>query len=162
MSQNFNVTKKNKTDNWITPAWIIDKIGISDLDPSGYRHSDKGILVETARKYYFIEDDGLNKQWAGTVFLNPPYSQNKLWMAKMSEHNNGIVLIFARTETKFFQNYVKNATGINFLKRRVKFIDEYGNIRSNGNAPSCLIAYGENNYQRIKNIEGIYCRIDNK
>jgi phage N-6-adenine-methyltransferase len=160
MSQNFNVTKKNKTDSWVTPKWIIDKIGLSDLDPSGYRHPEKGILVETARKYYFIEDDGLNKEWVGTVFLNPPYSQNKLWMAKMAAHNNGIVLIFARTETIFFQDYVKNATGINFLKRRVKFIDEHGNIRSNGNAPSCLIAYSEENYKRIKNIEGIYCRID--
>jgi hypothetical protein len=162
MSKNFNLPQPNKNDSWVTPQYIVDAIGISDLDPCGYFHPTKGIIIQTARNYYFEQDDGLSKEWFGNVFLNPPYSQNKLWMEKMAKYNNGIVLIFARTETKFFQNYVKNATGINFLKRRVKFLDSEGIIRGNGNAPSCLIAYGENNYNRIKNIEGICCRVENK
>jgi hypothetical protein len=32
--------------------------------------------------------------------------------------------------------------------------------KGNGNAPSCLIAWGEEAYQRIKKIDGIYVRLD--
>lgn len=46
------------------------------------------------------------------------------------------------------------------IKGRIKFLNENGIEGGPANAASCLIAWGEDNYQRLKNIEGIYCRID--
>jgi len=150
---------KNNTDIWITPQWIIDAIGVSTLDPCGWLVDGKPI-VQTAINYFTEDVDGLKQEWFGDVFVNFPYSQSKEWMEKSSKHNNGIVLCFARTETKAWQNNVKNATGMNFINKRISFLDKDGKEKTNGNAPSVLIAWGEENYKRIKNIDGIYVRLD--
>lgn len=166
MSSNFNLPQPNKSDCWATPSEIINKIGISHLDPCGYKHPEKGILTKTAENYFFIEDDGLSKEWDyESVFVNFPYSESKKWMDKCSEEYKKykcqiIVLCFARVETRAIQNNLNFATGINLINKRIKFIDSDGNIKGNGNAPSMLIAYGESAYNRIKNIQGIYCRVD--
>jgi phage N-6-adenine-methyltransferase len=156
-----------ETNTWITPKWVIDKIGISDLDPCGWLPSGNAI-TETAHRYYTKETDGLRQPWAcdyKTIFVNFPYSDSYKWLKKCHEEAAKgaeiIVLCFARTETKAWAHFVKSATGINFITRRIKFLTGEGIEKTNGNAPSCLIAWGENAYTRIKNIDGIYVRIDN-
>lgn len=163
MSLHFNSTnplgpKHTKSQVWCTPPYIIAKLGgsnVFDLDPcQSFERA-----TETAKLYYFENNDGLNKEWFGNVFCNPPYNDLGSWLKKMSEHKNGIVLCFARTDTKAWE-YVKTATGINFIKGRIKFLNEKGEGNQPANAASCLIAWGEENYQRIKNIDGLYVRID--
>lgn len=44
------------TDVWITPQWIIDKIGVSTLDPCGFLKEDGNPIVQTALNY-FTEND---------------------------------------------------------------------------------------------------------
>lgn len=82
------------------------------------------------------------------IWMNPPYG-NKTgeWLKKLSEYGNGIALIFARTETKMFFDYIwPKADAIMFLKGRLKFYNVDGTIGNNtAGAPSCLIAYGNNN-----------------
>jgi len=81
---------------------------------------------------------------------------------KKESFSNIIVLCFARCETQAWQKYVRNyATGLNLINRRISFLNSSGVEQSNGNAPSCLIAYGENAYERIKNVDGIILRQDN-
>jgi len=147
------------TDTWITPKWVIDLIGLSDLDPCGWTPNGEP-FTETAHRYFTEEVDGLSQPWEGSVFVNFPYSQAYEWMKRCSEHNNGIVLCFARTETKAWQENVKNATGMVFINKRIKFLTGEGVEKSNGNAPSVLIAWGEDNYQRIKRVPGFAVRMD--
>ena len=45
---------------------------------------------------------------------------------------------------------------------KVKFLNEKGEGNQPANAASCLIAWGEENYKRIKNIDGLYVKIDNE
>lgn len=53
------------------------------------------------------------------------------------------------------------------MAKRISFLNQDGEAKnekgqkSNGNAPSCLVAWGEENYARIKKVDGIYLRIDN-
>lgn len=151
-----------QTDIWLTPPHIIEGMGgweVFDLDPCAWL-PEGSPLVRTAKNFFTEEMDGLSKQWYGNVFCNYPYSQSDVWMRKMAEHGNGVVLCFCRTETKAFQNNIKSATGMNLIKGRLKFLTADGKISGTANAPSCLIAWGEENYNRIKNIPGIYCRID--
>ena len=68
-------------------------------------------------------------------------------MRKMAEHvkngGAGIAFIFARTDTKYWQQYVfPVASGILWLEGRVKFCDPNGRPgKYPAPAPSALIAY---------------------
>jgi len=112
---------------------------------------------DTAKHHHTIEDDGLSKDWGNSrVFMNPPYgSQTSKWMKKLSEHGNGIALIFARTETRLFFDYIWNkAHAILFLKGRLSFYNVDGTKgNSNAGAPSCLVAYNQENSKILWNTD---------
>ncbi len=136
-------------DEWLTPPEIIEKIGVFDLDPC----SSIDRPWNTAKKHYTIKDNGLIAPWIGRIWCNPPYGNNThRWLQKLSEHGNGIALIFARTETKMFFKYVwDKADGIFFFNGRLTFYHSDGTkAKSNGGAPSCLVAYGNNNVLSIE------------
>lgn len=153
---------KTKTDVWITPPWIIEGFGADyfDLDPCAHLPNGEPI-VKTAKHYYTKEQDGLKQDWFGNVFVNFPYSQAREWLAKCADEyakgnaRNIVVLCFVRSETKAWQDYVKYATGINLLAKRIKFLDSSGIEKGNGNAPSCLIAFGNDAYYKLFNFKGI-------
>lgn len=161
------------TDTWLTPQWIIDAIGPFDLDPCGfYSPQHNGPVVKTANHYFTENDDGLKQSWnlfpdkePQMIFVNYPYSDGKKWMEKVKKEYvpnkvEIIVLNFVRSETVAWQKNVKDATGINLINKRIKFLDSTGIERGNGNAPSALIAFGENAYERIKNVDGILLKLD--
>ena len=103
------------------------------------------------------------QKWVGRVWLNPPYgTQTATWLAKMVLHGNGIALIFARTETKMFFNYVwGEADALFFFKGRLKFYHSNGTKGGTAGAPSVLIAYGDNNARILKNchLKGEYIQL---
>jgi hypothetical protein len=136
-------------DEWLTPPDIIRALGDFDLDPCA------PVIRpwEMAKIHYTIQDDGLSKPWHGRVWCNPPYgSETGKWLKKMSEHGNGVALIFARTETgNFFQYIWPCASGIMFLRGRLVFHHADGAKPSNSaGAPSCLIAYGNHNAKVLR------------
>lgn len=63
------------------------------------------------------------------------------------EHGNAIVLIFSRTETRMFFDYIWNcADAVLFLKGRLTFYHASGQQGNNvAGAASVLIAYGKDN-----------------
>lgn len=64
----------------------------------------------------------------------------------MAEHENGIALIFARTETRAFFDFVwDHANALLFLKGRLRFHKPDGSIGGTAGSPSVLIAYGSQN-----------------
>jgi hypothetical protein len=136
-------------DEWLTPPELIKQLGEFDLDPCAP-------VVRpwpTAKQHYTIDDNGLLLEWNGRVWLNPPYNRYHLpeWLQKMALHNNGILLMFARTETVYFQDHVfEKADSIFFLKGRLTFYDVNGKkAPANGGAPSILAAYGERNVDAL-------------
>ena len=136
-------------DEWLTPPSIIEALGSFDLDPCAPISPPWNLFPTT----YTIEDNGLKQQWSGRVFMNPPYGkQTGLWLEKLTEHGNGIALIFARTETKMFFDHVwKKADAVFFFDGRLFFHHVDGTkAKSNSGAPSCLVAYGKNNVESIE------------
>ncbi|MFA5942300.1 MAG: DNA N-6-adenine-methyltransferase [Candidatus Paceibacterota bacterium] len=148
MNTSFERVVTGKAE-WLTPPEIINALGNFDLDPCApvIRPWDM------AKTHYTICDDGLSKPWHGRVWCNPPYgSEAGKWLKKLSEHGNGIALIFARTETGNFFHYIwPCASGIMFLHGRLVFYHVDGTKPTNSaGAPSCLIAYGELNAQVLR------------
>ncbi len=137
------------TDVWLTPPALIKALGEFDLDPCASLDRP----WDTAKHHYTIEDDGLKQEWFGRVWCNPPYGPKMApFLDKMVNHGDGIVLIFARTETKAFFDYVwDKADAILFLKGRLKFHKPNGEVGGTAGSPSVLIAYGKENVEALRN-----------
>jgi phage N-6-adenine-methyltransferase len=137
------------TDTWLTPPEIIKDLGPFDLDPC----TPEIMPWKTAKRRYTKQDDGLNQEWCGRVWLNPPYSREVVkWLEKLAAHGNGIALVFARTETDwFFKTVWEKADALLFLKGRIHFHTADGyRAKGNAGAPSVLIAYGEYNVAALE------------
>ena len=152
MDSSFDRVSDGK-DEWLTPPSILKPLGKFDLDPCfPVSYPWPELKPETT---YTIHDDGLNREWKGRVWCNPPYgNQTGKWLKKLAEHGDGIAFVFARTETKMFHEHVfGKASGIFFLKGRVKFYNSDGTAPKNtAGAPSCLIAYGEENAKLLREL----------
>ena len=152
------------THDWLTPPWVLTPLGAFDLDPCASQFQP----WRTAETQFTIEDDGLARDWQGRVWCNPPYGDKaEKFLKRMSEHRNGIVLIFARTETKAFQKYCfERADAMLFLNKRVQFCLPDGTLPKKGGAgaPSVLIAYGQSNVQALRdsNLGGYIVELENK
>jgi hypothetical protein len=87
------------------------------------------------------------------VYCNPPYGQEtEAWLKKMSNHRCGIALIFARTETSTWMNFVwPLAHSIFFFDGRLFFHHADGTRgKSNAGGPSALISYSNADTQAIR------------
>lgn len=153
----------NKSVDWYTPPWIFECMGITwDLDPC---QPPEGIPWIPTLCRYSLAENGLTAPWFGRVWLNPPYGKHTgNWLAKMHEHRNGIALVFARTDTYWFHDYVAKADAILFLKGRIAFVDGLG-VTGGGGAGcgSMLIAWGEQNVAVLHGMADlgmIHLRID--
>lgn len=142
MNVSFERGKKTSVE-WLTPPELVKKLGEFDLDPCTPIHPP----FVHAKTNFNINDNGLQKEWFGRVYMNPPYGKGmEFWIEKLKNHNNGIALIFARTETKCFFNHIwDDADAVLFVKGRIKFYNIDGEQKGTPGAPSVFIAYGKEN-----------------
>jgi len=145
----LNKTRKvmfsSKSDEWGTPQSFFDKLNKRfkfTLDPCATHENHK------CNKYYTKEDDGLSKSWKGeTVFVNPPYGDIKRWVKKCyDEYFLGetmvVVLIPARTDTKYWHEYIMEAASeIQLVKGRLKF-ENGENKQNSAPFPSAVVVFG--------------------
>ena len=128
MSLNQGMMTSN-SDEWTTPSALfraLDRRFGFELDPAA---TEENALCPM----FFTEvENGLVKSWKPwRVFVNPPYSHVADWMWKcMDEAEKGCPLICAlipaRTDTRWWHDFVKTADLIHFLKGRLKFGDGAG------------------------------------
>tara|TARA_R100001369_G_scaffold55316_1_gene82222 strand:+ start:624 stop:1061 length:438 start_codon:yes stop_codon:yes gene_type:complete len=131
------------TDLWSTPQDFFNKYNKAynfDLDVCATKDNAK------CNKYYTIEDDGLDQDWKGTVWMNPPYGREiGKWMKKASEsYGKGkaksiVCLVPSRTDTKWWHDYAMQGK-ITFIKGRLKF----GNATNSAPFPSAIVVFGKN------------------
>ena len=126
---------KGETDTWLTPLDLIRPLGVFDLDPCGES------FHKTAKTIY--TEGGLNKDWFGRVWLNPPYSEVEKWLDRLVEHGSGIALVFARMDVKWAHKILPQATSVFFPKGRLYFLTKELKIKGNAGAPSMFISFGE-------------------
>lgn len=131
----------SKTNEWGTPQDLFDKLNAEftfTLDPCASKDNHK------CDRYFTKDQDGLIRKWQGeTVFMNPPYGrQIGLWMSKAYDEAliagvTVVCLIPARTDTKYWHNYVMKAHEIRFIKGRLCFNDGEGRAPF----PSAIIVF---------------------
>jgi hypothetical protein len=148
------------SDEWLTPPEIIQDLGPFDLDPC----SPIERPWDTAKKHYTFNENGLLMPWEGFVWCNPPYGQQTgRWLERMAMHNNGIALIFARTETDMFFRWVwESASSVRFIEGRLYFHYVDGSkAKANAGGPSVLIGFGKEADKRLNDssIKGKYVKL---
>ena len=136
-----HVSHNSGENEWYTPKEYIDAarkvMGTIDLDPATSETANKTV---NAIEIYTIDDNGLEKEWGGNVWLNPPYSSDLIgkFATKLvdsytqGEVQQAIVMVNNATETQWFNTIIDVADAVVFPKGRIKFVDAQGNI---GNAP---------------------------
>jgi len=125
-----HVANNSGNNEWYTPAEFIEAarsvMGIIDLDPAS---SDQANETVKAVRYYTKETDGLLQEWAGNVWMNPPFAGELIGRfadklvdsVQIGKVQQGIVLVNNATETTWFGKIIGVASAIVFPSSRVKF-----------------------------------------
>jgi site-specific DNA-methyltransferase (adenine-specific) len=140
----------SKTGNWETPQEFFDKLnwrfGPFDLDPCASASTAK------SAKFFTEQDDGLTQEWSGhTAFVNPPYGRGiEKWIKKAyeesrKENTKVVMLLPARTDTKYWHQYVMRAEEVYFIKGRLKF----GDSENSAPFPSAVVVFDGTNQPQI-------------
>ena len=136
---NANVMFSSASDLWSTPQDFFDA-----LDAEFHFTLDPCCTHENAKcaKHYTKEDNGLALSWANeTVFCNPPYGRElPKWVRKCyeeSERATVVMLIPARTDTRWFHDYIYGRAEIRFVRGRLKF----GNAKNSAPFPSMVVIF---------------------
>lgn len=145
MSGFTHETSAGGSPDWYTPPGIFAALGLRfALDPCA---PTGGLSWIPADRFISLPDDGLSADWSGCVWLNPPYgAETAAWIGKLSEHGNGLALVFARTDTRWWQSAVRRASAVCFIAGRVRFVAARsfeGKEAPGPAAPSALVAFGE-------------------
>jgi site-specific DNA-methyltransferase (adenine-specific) len=135
----------SKKMDWCTPNDFFTKLNNEfhfTLDAAASKANAK------CDSFYTQEDDALSKDWEGeTVFVNPPYGREiGDWVKKAYEESRKpntvvVMLIPARTDTKYFHEYIIGKSDIRFLKGRLKFEYEDGSGAWAAPFPSMVVIF---------------------
>jgi hypothetical protein len=130
------------SDEYYTPEWIPAAISGFDLDPCA------GPIASHAKVNWRLpKEDGLVLPWFGCVWCNPPYSDLYKWLAKFTEHGNGVLCVNCRADTHWFQDLIANGDGLLVLRGRVQFIS--GKTSKRATVGTALVAYGSSARRRL-------------
>lgn len=130
-----HVANNSGNNEWYTPAEFCESARLVmneiTLDPASCKMANKQVK---AMKFFTAEQDGLTKNWHGSVWLNPPYGQPLIadFCKKMIDEwrsgrvNHAIVLVNNATETGWFQSLLSECTAVCFKAGRIRFLDSDG------------------------------------
>lgn len=125
----------SNTDSWATPQDTFDA-----LDKEFHFELDVCASPENAKcaRYFTKEQDGLKQNWGGvTCWMNPPYGKEiGKWVEKAS-HHNVVCLLPARTDTRWFHDFIYNKAEIRFIRGRLKF----GGQKNSAPFPSMAVVF---------------------
>jgi len=130
----------SKNNEWTTPSELyesLNRLFNFTLDPCCTKDNAK------CERHFTIAEDGLSQDWSkDRVYMNPPYGrQIGGWIEKAyKESLKGAIvvcLIPARTDTKYWHNYIFGKAQVFFLRGRVKF----GDGKNSAPFPSAIVIY---------------------
>lgn len=126
--KNLKVHFSSQHDNWKTPEEFYEKLNEEfnfDYDPCPLNSTF----------------DGLEQEWGGVNFVNPPYSKIANWCKKAFEEaqkgKTVVMLIPSRTDTRYWHDYIMKAKEIRFIKGRLKF----NGSKNSAPFPSAVIVF---------------------
>lgn len=129
-------------EEWTTPRWLFDQLDAEFHFTLDAAATDDNHLC---REYFTKTHDALQYAWMDRFYLNPPYSRYVgRWVQYAWEqvylHRNtdvGVLLIAARTDTRWFHDYAWNGAEVRLVKGRL----HYGNSPNAATFPSAGLVF---------------------
>lgn len=144
----FNNKFESAKQDWNTPKTLFDKLNVEFNFECDLAASEENALCA---KYYTKNDDGLKQVWSGVCWLNPPYGDKSSrmvdWIKKAyndtleNENLTVVMLIPARTNTRWFHQYCMKSAELKFICGRPKF----GNATHGLPQPLVLVVFRKTN-----------------
>lgn len=136
---NTELMFSSKTDLWETPQDLFDQ-----LNEEFHFDLDVCALPENAKceKFYTPEMDGLSRPWDGVCWCNPPYGRN-VWKWVVAGHAASVMgatvvmLLPARTDTRWFHDWIYGKAEVRFIRGRLKF----GGCKNSAPFPSMIVIF---------------------
>lgn len=141
-----------KSEEWGTPDWLfklLDDEFHFTLDVAASKENTK------CEKYFTKEDDGVERPWYGTCWCNPPYGREiGEWVEKAGAESgcNGVTVVMllpARTDTKWFEYVLRWATCVIFIRGRLLF----EGAKSGAPFPSMVVVFSPGHKPSDPNIK---------
>lgn len=136
----FSSIKQDRT----TPINLFNKINQEFNFEFDLAASQENALCS---KFFTQSDDGLKQKWNGVCWLNPPYGDKSSkmvdWIKKAyndTQNNPNLVIVMlipARTNTKWFHQYCMKSAELKFICGRPKF----GNSKHGLPQPLVLVVF---------------------
>lgn len=131
----------SKTDLWATPQDFFNRLNDEfcfDVDVCASPENAKCDI------FFTKEQDGLSQSWGKNIcWCNPPYGREigkwvkKAYISSEDEDSTVVMLLPARTDTKWFHEYIYNKSEIRFIKGRLKF----GDSKNSAPFPSMVVVF---------------------
>lgn len=132
----------SEKEDWTTPKDLFDELNEEFCFTVDLCANDENHLLN---KYYTVQNDGLKADISNeTVYCNPPYGRKIGAFVKKCALSGGtaVMLLPARTDTKWFHEYIYKKAEIRFIKGRLKF----GGAKNPAPFPSMIVVFrGEEN-----------------
>lgn len=140
MSRLFPLENVVDTDDWYTPAWIFDGLGLRfHLDVAS---PDEPLTWIPTDARFTVADDGLTQAWHGLVWCNPPYSEPLPWCRRWAEHANGLILLRSDLSTSGPFTAATAATTMYLPPKRLQFVSAVGHPSGAANFSTILFGAG--------------------
>ena len=113
------------SDDCYTPPEVFDRLGVVfDVDvcaPPG------GVPWIPAKSYLTQAENGLATNWAGNVWMNPPFSNVEPWVDKWLNHANGIALLPCVKHSRWVETLWTSTAKVAWINQtELKFITADG------------------------------------
>lgn len=140
--------------DWETPQKLFDELNAEfrfDIDLAANETNHKCTRYFGPGSPIVGGENALAISWYGyRGWLNPPYGKElPEWIARAYNFTRNdktlvVMLIPARTDTRYWHDYVMKAEEVRFLKGRLKFVG----AKSSAPFPSAIIVFGNKEGER--------------
>jgi phage N-6-adenine-methyltransferase len=128
------------TDEWETPQDLFDRLNKEfDLTVDVCATKENTKLPH----FYTKAMDGLSYDWknfGGRCWMNPPYGREiGKWVEKAATGGAAVVvaLLPARTDTRWWHDFIQDKAEVRFIKGRLKF----GGYKNSAPFPSAIVIF---------------------
>lgn len=140
--------------DWETPQDLfieLDREFMFDVDVCATAKNAK------CKLYFSPEIDGLKQDWSkfAAVWMNPPYGREiGKWVQKAHEESRKgiaeiVCLLPARTDTRWFHDYIYGHAEIRFLRGRLRFVG----AKNSAPFPSMIVVFNGREERKINELQ---------
>lgn len=164
MNAGFAGRHSMDTPEWYTPTMFVDAarvaMGDIDLDPASHPEANERLQIP---RIFTESDNGLEQDWFGRVFINPPGGLvPEFWRKLLKEYqacrvDQAVWIGYSLEQLQTLQNVAATHTPMDFptcfTKKRIAFVENtakqaarFEKLRAQGKKPSIISSPSHSNY----------------